>query len=141
MQEEVNGPPTPTTPYTACYCEENVYLLGEALRRLLPPSAKIFAVVISNPTKSIAVWQQLASQYSALDDFLVIWDYHVILCLKMPDMEDVWVYDADTRLGSPCKWDRKLRKGPAWNEDGLKKGDNRLYSRDVQVEPCCPRLR
>ncbi|KAG9019599.1 hypothetical protein FRB90_000063 [Tulasnella sp. 427] len=110
MSEELNGPPTPITPYTACYCEENVYLLGEALKRLLPTSAKIFAVIVSNPTKSIAVWQQLASQYSASDGFLVVWDYHVILCLKMPDTGDVWVYDADTRLGSPCRWDRYTRE-------------------------------
>lgn len=119
MEEEVNGPPTPVTPYTACYCEENVYLLAEALKRLLPSSAKIFPVVISNPTKSIAVWQQSASAYSADDDFLVVWDYHVILCMKMSDEEGLWVYDADTRLGTPCKWDSKSDKRVVGRDDVL----------------------
>ncbi|KAG8933975.1 hypothetical protein FRC02_010813 [Tulasnella sp. 418] len=116
-----HGPPAVSTPYTACYCEENVYLLGEALCRMFLTSqtnseptpvstssstsgCKIYAVIISNPTKSIAVFEQLRSSRGSDWDYLVVWDYHVILCLQLN--AEIWVYDADSRLGSPCKWDR-----------------------------------
>ncbi|KAG8961653.1 Protein N-terminal glutamine amidohydrolase [Tulasnella sp. 419] len=116
-----HGPPAVSTPYTACYCEENVYLLGEALCRMFLTSqtnseptpvstssstsgCKIYAVIISNPTKSIAVFEQLRSSGGSDWDYLVVWDYHVILCLQLN--AEIWVYDADSRLGSPCKWDR-----------------------------------
>lgn len=94
----------PDVPYTACYCEENVYLLGEALTRFDPTTCpRIFAVVISNPNKSAAIWQQLASRYTADSDWLVVWDYHVVLVARNPTGE-VWVHDVDSRLGSPCPW-------------------------------------
>ena len=69
------------------------------------PKLRIYAVVISNPTKSVAIWQQTASSATSEHDFLVVWDYHVILCLRLAGENAVWVYDVDSQLGSPCNWD------------------------------------
>ncbi|KAG8989105.1 hypothetical protein FRB94_002021 [Tulasnella sp. JGI-2019a] len=106
MESTSASPPLPTVPYTACYCEENVYLLGDALTRLAPQDSLIYAVVISNADRSAAIWEQKASANGAQSDFLCIWDYHVVLCYKSRASSDVWIYDVDSRLGSPCPWQR-----------------------------------
>lgn len=102
------APPLPIVTYTTCYCEENVYLLAAALMRVAPEGSRIYAVVISNADRSAAIWQQLASSYGAESDFLVVWDYHVVLCYKPAASSDVWMYDADSTLGSPCAWQSAL---------------------------------
>ncbi|THH32980.1 hypothetical protein EUX98_g1205 [Antrodiella citrinella] len=112
----------PTLPensvYTSCYCEENIYLLGQAL--LADPASfglsarwEAYAVFISNEHKSVALWRQKAGQD------LIIWDYHVVLIVRpAPHEQDTsagissqqsevyqlrsWVYDFDTLLPVPC---------------------------------------
>ncbi|ORZ37526.1 N-terminal glutamine amidase-domain-containing protein [Catenaria anguillulae PL171] len=77
--------------YSACFCEENVYLMLESLLGqpcqasseppLEPPTAladhfDLFAVFISNPTRSIPLWNHW--DRSAKQPRTVCWDYHVI---------------------------------------------------------------
>lgn len=41
------------TPYTSCYCEENIYLACQALVALASPNLQgVYAVFISNATKT-----------------------------------------------------------------------------------------
>lgn len=40
--------------YTSCYCEENIYLLARELLEQLPRSWHLFAVFISNPSKTVS---------------------------------------------------------------------------------------
>ena len=72
-------------PYAARYCEENVWQLG---RRATGRSA--WAVFVSNPERSVALWCQRASPRP---DGLVVWDYHVVLAVD----DEVW--DPDCMLG------------------------------------------
>lgn len=109
----------PATPYTSCYCEENIYLLAQAC--LASPDVekyRFFVVFISNHNKQVAVFQQKASRYIDNPElcYPVIWDYHVIL-VKVPVLVtgpesarqenlDSWVYDFDSRLEEmPCPWE------------------------------------
>ncbi|KAJ7738529.1 N-terminal glutamine amidase-domain-containing protein [Mycena maculata] len=85
--------PLPETIYTAFYCEENVYLLCEALSMY----EEVAAVIVSNRTKTVALWNQKLSR----DTQPVIWDYHVVLLLRSGDHQ-YWIYDFDTRLPFPC---------------------------------------
>ncbi|KAG6330626.1 hypothetical protein ID866_8462 [Astraeus odoratus] len=100
--------------YTSHYCEENVYLLVQ--RALSAPDIhkkwEVYAVFISNPTKTVALWQQRAA---GSRDKAVIWDYHVILALRGPmgsvaadnalePDRGAWIYDLDTFLPVPCHW-------------------------------------
>jgi len=109
--------------YTSCYCEENVYLLAEAFSARKDADIgwpwDIYIVFISNPGKTVALWQQKARED------VVVWDYHVVLVLRAqtPSRSEVrtrgaraddksdgtpsqqtWVYDFDTRLPLPCPW-------------------------------------
>ncbi|KAG5728313.1 Protein N-terminal glutamine amidohydrolase [Termitomyces sp. T112] len=116
-------PPLPKTPYTSCYCEENIYLLAQAFLGNPDVSRhwEIFVVFISNSSKSVALWNQ---KRALEQDLPVVWDYHVVLLLgpreefqhptrdmtrtatASVDAEDksnkVWIYDCDTRLPLPC---------------------------------------
>ncbi|KAG9057324.1 hypothetical protein FS842_007463 [Serendipita sp. 407] len=96
-------------PYTHCYCEENVYLLG----RLLLESAtidetecEVFVAFISNETKSVllcrakdSTQEHLIPGYSP-----VIWDYHVILILRSTQ-KGCFVYDFDSRMPLGCSFE------------------------------------
>lgn len=84
--------------YTACYCEENVYLLCKALLEEQPAGFEIKVVFISNQSKSCVVWKQRASKR---EDGLVCWDYHVIILAKAPSTGDWQVYDLDSTLPFP----------------------------------------
>ncbi|TCD65624.1 hypothetical protein EIP91_002429 [Steccherinum ochraceum] len=105
------------TVYTSCYCEENIYLLAQALQDGGPEARhwEAFAVFISNQSKTVALWNQQAR------DGVVVWDYHVVLVVRPinhasddPSQRDqaevtsdirpsCWVYDFDTRLPMPCE--------------------------------------
>ncbi|KIJ68936.1 hypothetical protein HYDPIDRAFT_122833 [Hydnomerulius pinastri MD-312] len=110
------------SPYTSCYCEENVYLLVK--RFLTSPGISqkwdVFTVFISNPTRTVALWNQRAasSRYSA-----VIWDYHVVLVVRdrshlvdqslscyQTRKQGTWIYDLDTHLPVPCYWKEYLEQ-------------------------------
>lgn len=115
-------PPLPAdSVYTSCYCEENVYLLAQALSSQAATDENgpwdLFVVFISNNGKTVALWNQKAHK-----DF-IIWDYHVILALcpttasrrsgtsedTITDASEAWVYDFDTRLPVPCRWQDYIR--------------------------------
>ena len=91
--------------YTKCYCEENVYQL--CLNAQSQVSTQhleyCFAVFISNPAKSVPIWEQKSSLRS---DGLEVWDYHVIFIeqheAKQTNTSPSVVYDMDSRLGFPC---------------------------------------
>ncbi|KAI8342781.1 N-terminal glutamine amidase-domain-containing protein [Chlamydoabsidia padenii] len=87
--------------YTACYCEENIYLLCKYIQQNYPSDLERCTVVfISNENESFPMWLQKSSQRP---DQLVVWDYHVILLVKSNnDTESTNVYDFDTTLPFPC---------------------------------------
>ncbi|KAI9570418.1 N-terminal glutamine amidase-domain-containing protein [Boletus coccyginus] len=103
--------------YTRCYCEENIYWL---IKRFLTPSGggqpewDVFSVFISNPTRTVALWNQRGGPSRGTP---VIWDYHVILAVRerlqlhsqpqgcsLIRVRSTWVYDLDTCLPIPCHW-------------------------------------
>ncbi|KAI5899877.1 uncharacterized protein SCHCODRAFT_01270368 [Schizophyllum commune H4-8] len=113
--------PPPTTPevvYTSHYCEENIYLLLQALAKnsSVIEIWDLNAVFISNHGKSVALWnQKLAPE----DDIMpVVWDYHVV-ALLLPRKDpartstgevqeqhsevtvQAWIYDFDSRIPTP----------------------------------------
>ncbi len=83
--------------YAAYYCEENIWHLCrepgfEGLERRV--------VVISNPRRTCALWNQRA----ALEpEAPVIWDYHVVLLVA--DQGRWWTWDLDTLLGLPVDFE------------------------------------
>lgn len=80
--------------YHPFYCEENVWWL--ARDGVLGPGER-WAVFVSNPTRSCALWaQKLASEPSEP----VLWDYHVVLLNR--DGSKVQVWDRDSRLPCPA---------------------------------------
>ncbi|CBQ71012.1 conserved hypothetical protein [Sporisorium reilianum SRZ2] len=149
----VAPPAFPASPhYTACYCEENVYLLAQHLcaqlstvnttalniarqqaspkrhttlpvrtqRSAFVPVWDVHVVFISNPTKTVLLYQQAASKLASAGS-PVVWDYHVVAvatCTLVPLAElrldadgrvavaagegasRSWVYDYDSLLSS-----------------------------------------
>lgn len=93
--------------YTPYYCEENIYLLAETLSRdqSVNDRWETYVAILSNPTKSLALWSQKLSKAS---DSPVVWDYHCVLLLKArrgiatASEPCCWVFDYDSRLGMPC---------------------------------------
>jgi protein N-terminal glutamine amidohydrolase len=71
------------------WCEENAWHL--CVEPAVGPSARV--VVVSNPSRTVALWHQRAGAES---DRPVIWDYHVIVVGA-----DATVWDLDTLLGFP----------------------------------------
>ncbi len=77
--------------YQANYCEENIWHLAsepelQALER--------FVVVISNPGKCFAMWEQK----SGPEGEPIMWDYHVVLVTRG---EELQIWDLDTKGGYP----------------------------------------
>ncbi|XP_074661697.1 protein N-terminal glutamine amidohydrolase-like [Tubulanus polymorphus] len=84
--------------YTKCFCEENVWKMCESIRKRIPSELeKCYAVVLSNPNRTIPLWEQIASDDP---EDPVVWDYHVIF-LHVTDGDGSHVYDLDTRLSFP----------------------------------------
>ena len=78
--------------YAAFYCEENVFHL--LARDDLAPGDR-YAVFISNPHRSCALWGQQQAQPKEP----VVWDYHVVALVK--DSLQARIYDLDARFGFP----------------------------------------
>ncbi|KAF8061574.1 N-terminal glutamine amidase-domain-containing protein [Lyophyllum atratum] len=120
----MNPPSLPTTPYTSCYCEENVYLLAQNFHEdpEIVQSWRVFVVFVSNRTKTVALWNQKLAREP---HYPVVWDYHVVLLLRRPTQDQIllqsessqgvasgtaartrlgqsWIYDFDTQLELPC---------------------------------------
>ncbi|KAI5067228.1 hypothetical protein GOP47_0017756 [Adiantum capillus-veneris] len=87
--------------YTACYCEENVYMLCKKLAQsgiAACDASDLLVVFISNTNKQIPIWCQKAG--SSTEGGLVIWDYHVILIQSKNGAEAI-VWDLDATLQFP----------------------------------------
>ena len=91
--------------YTSCYCEENVYWL---LKKFTTEERKekrdfcYYAVVISNPSKAVPIFQQRAGKEE--HEGLVVWDYHVFVLqasTKFRDNSESLIWDLDTKLDFP----------------------------------------
>jgi hypothetical protein len=94
-------------PYSACYCEENVYQLCAKLQTAGPEHLdRSWVVFISNPKRSIPLWRQKAGTGPKNK---VIWDYHVIL-LYCGDKDGSLIYDLDTRLPFPSSFKKYCKK-------------------------------
>ncbi|CAE6527365.1 unnamed protein product [Rhizoctonia solani] len=102
------------TPYTSCYCEENVYLACQALIESNSPCLQsIHVVFLSNPTKTILIWGQRAAQHKMDIGCPVVWDYHVIMVLvasakadepNQPLADRTYIVDFDSMLGTLNTW-------------------------------------
>jgi len=92
-------PPTPSL-YTPYYCEENVYLLVEALRST-PGVLATWACFISNEDRRAILFNQKASRQPQHQGSYVIWDYHVVAIARIQEgeKERVVVVDRDSKLG------------------------------------------
>ncbi|KAG6821073.1 hypothetical protein H0H93_007232 [Arthromyces matolae] len=122
----MNAPSIPQTPYTSCYCEENIYLLAQAFLDdlVIAREWEVFVVFISNQSKTVAysspskaLWNQKCAQDPGA---AVVWDYHVVLLLQLRNKTagsiepaevyapyggehtTSWIYDLDTGLPLPC---------------------------------------
>lgn len=106
----------PDSPYTHCYCEENIYLLAQ---KFISDSGvngdwNVYIVFISNDSKTVVLRNQKNAPH---EDLPVCWDYHVVLLLRNvsiyppSDTENCnWVYDFDTRLPVPVPLAEYLRQ-------------------------------
>ncbi|KAL4446613.1 hypothetical protein ABPG74_005551 [Tetrahymena malaccensis] len=100
--------------YTGCYCEENVYKLCEKFEQIVKAGEinkndhAVFAVFITNQFKQTYVKQQVRGD--SKNDYLVMWDYHVILVHKDLKANKSYVYDFDTKLSWGCKFEEYFIK-------------------------------
>eukprot|EP00475_Leptophrys_vorax_P028051 TRINITY_DN4030_c0_g1_i2.p1 TRINITY_DN4030_c0_g1~~TRINITY_DN4030_c0_g1_i2.p1 ORF type:complete len:297 (-),score=-5.75 TRINITY_DN4030_c0_g1_i2:179-1069(-) len=119
--------------YTACYCEENVYLLCRSLvaRGIAQPD-DLAVVFISNADRKIPLWcQKAGTSCGEADDSgssggtengrreetgLVLWDYHVICLQLTPQPRSS---GPSTRLQQPSSADpfRSPREWVVWDLD------------------------
>ena len=79
-------------PYTACFCEENIWHLARHLIVRGVPVCAMQAVVLSNEARRTALREQRA----VAPGEIIFWDYHVVLWLQ--NYSDDWIFDFDTRL-------------------------------------------
>ncbi|KAM3171836.1 hypothetical protein ACTXT7_015788, partial [Hymenolepis weldensis] len=103
--------------YTSQYCEENVYKLIEFIKENRNPS-EIYAVFISNRSKKVPLFFQRNCRSS---DGLAVWDYHVIVILRLNLDAQFQVYDLDTTLDFPCDaseyWSLALRPNSLYRRE------------------------
>lgn len=72
-----------------------------------PENCKIFAVFLTNPLKSTAIrWQK--SSKDAANDYIMRWDYHVIILVK--NNGKTLVFDHDSRLPWPVDFEEYYQK-------------------------------
>ena len=92
--------------YAACYCEENVYKICEAMVAHHSGGGeaelgKASVVFVSNKKRVVPLWRQKAGRD---EEKLVIWDYHVILIYRPDHRRDTaacLVYTTDPYSSSP----------------------------------------
>jgi len=76
--------------YQPFYCEENAYLLVEALE-----ARARYALFVTNAARTVAIWRQRHAPDARSP---VVWDYHVVALTLEPTL----VWDLDTTLPLPC---------------------------------------
>ncbi|MDJ0836298.1 MAG: hypothetical protein QNK37_07245 [Acidobacteriota bacterium] len=79
--------------YQPFFCEENIYQLSLHPHVAALPQKVVF---ITNAAKTCAVWNMRAAENTWEP---VLWDYHVILVVRVGEQFQVW--DLDTVLGMP----------------------------------------
>eukprot|EP00884_Botryococcus_braunii_P000086 jgi/Botrbrau1/10078/Bobra.0355s0031.1 len=86
--------------YTACYCEENAYLLSKELVQD-HPNSRIFCVFVSNQDRRVAFWNHRSGQRNRP----LLWDYHVIVLEAFHDLRPalVWDLDVSEEVPFPCR--------------------------------------
>jgi hypothetical protein len=96
-------PPVPEhCPYTAFFCEENVWWLAQRLAGAGARAEDMDVIFLGNPYMSVLLLEQRA----AAPGEPMIWDYHVILRLR--DAQGCWIFDRDSRLPCPLPCDEYL---------------------------------
>ena len=78
--------------YTSLFCEENIWHLAQSLINESITESAIHIIFLSNKNQQIALFNQL----SAAKEHAVIWDYHVVLVVKMKGSH--YLFDFDSRL-------------------------------------------
>ena len=80
-------------PYTALFCEENIWQLVHALQEHGRSAEQMDVVLLCNQQAQLAI----RNQKLAPPGEYIVWDYHVILI----DREYDHIYDFDSRLDFP----------------------------------------
>jgi hypothetical protein len=91
--------------YQPFYCEENAFLLVEAL-----DVPKRYALFVTNAARTVAIWRQ---RLAVSRRGPVVWDYHVVAVTLEPPL----VWDLDTTLPVPCPLDEYV--ACSFRSDGL----------------------
>ncbi len=78
--------------YTALFCEENIWHLSHALRDEGFKEDNMTILFLTNKNKQIAIFKQLSAELEQA----VIWDYHVVLMVKIKQSH--YIFDFDTGL-------------------------------------------
>lgn len=84
-----------STPYTAFFCEENIWWLASRLVEQGTPSTSMHVLFFSNKNESAL----MLNQASALPGQSLTWDYHVVLLAR--ERSGHWIFDPDSRLPFP----------------------------------------
>lgn len=87
-------------PYAPHYCEENVWQAAHH-PDFRDGRAHTHALFISNALRQCPIWAQRASLQHGDP---VVWDYHVVLLVALPDASPM-IWDFDTLAGAPCSFD------------------------------------
>ena len=82
--------------YTPLFCEENIWLLAQALIGKGQNPGTIEILFFSNRDRRIALFNQSIADSSQP----VVWDYHVVL--RIIDSHQDFIFDFDTRLDFPA---------------------------------------
>jgi len=81
--------------YTAYFCEENIWRLGQRFLRmgLNPQDGTVW--LMSNAQRQIPLRKQRMGNHG-----LVLWDYHVVLEWRL--CQASWIFDFDSEMPWPC---------------------------------------
>lgn len=90
--------------YAPYWCEENVWHLCQETAALPAAQDRRWALFITNPHKTVAMWGQRAA--AGRDP--TVWDYHVVLVASVAGRLEVW--DLDTIWGAPVAAKRYLEQ-------------------------------
>lgn len=83
--------------YTAYFCEENIWLLGEKLVEAGISEKELFVWILSNSRRQIPLYSQTLQD----GPFPVLWDYHVILFWDSKNSK--FIFDFDSTLIFPTE--------------------------------------
>ncbi len=84
--------------YTPLFCEENIWQLIKSLAStgIKTCPHKMWTLIITNPNRKVALFNQKLSPKSTEINHPVIWDYHVIMLAEI--CQKYYIFDFDTRL-------------------------------------------